>query len=221
MNKNLQLHFQAAKHLKIPAYYDSELGYLQLSFRDKKYFFLEDILCVSPTSSILITIRKNRLSQILEQEQIPCHTHSSLPPNLRTYKILLFNHKIQHVLEYSNINEKSLPDLRTLGKRIPSFNQKILIHISKLTGSELISIDIACEDIQRPFHSIQWFVLEANVGKDLYLHESTALGKKLNISVKILRKLIFRHFFSYCYERWITSNQKALAYPEGSNEFKS
>ncbi|MBA2709943.1 MAG: hypothetical protein H0U57_05065 [Tatlockia sp.] len=89
----------------------------------------------------------------------------------------------------------------SLGKKINSENANYLLRAAKITGLDLVGIDLLCEDINLPFSQTKWLIIEANFSPGILIHEYPDKGKSLNVSKKILRQLIVHHPFAYIYQR--------------------
>lgn len=86
-------------------------------------------------------------------------------------------------------------------KKISKENARYVRQAARVTGLELVGLDIICEHINHPFSQTKWFILEANFPPDITLHEAPDEGQGINISKKVLLQLILRHPFAYLYHR--------------------
>lgn len=90
-------------------------------------------------------------------------------------------------------------DIFSLGKKIHPENAKQLIKAVSVLGLEYSGLDILCTDINSPFSKKKWFIIEANIGPDMTLHELVPQGEKIIISRTVLWHFIKRHPFAYLY----------------------
>ncbi|WP_298626827.1 hypothetical protein [uncultured Legionella sp.] len=93
-------------------------------------------------------------------------------------------------------------DKRTLiNKHINQENASLIRQAAKITGLDLVGLDIMCEDINHSFSHTKWVVLEANFAPDITHHESPDETNTAQIATKILKQLIYRHPFAYLVHR--------------------
>ncbi|CEG56643.1 hypothetical protein [Legionella fallonii] len=91
------------------------------------------------------------------------------------------------------------------GKKIHPLNAKRVCEAARAIGLNYVGFDLLCEDINVPFRSDQWIIIEANFWADATLHEIPNQGVKANVVNKIMWQLIYRHPFSYLYHLCIRS----------------
>jgi cyanophycin synthetase len=100
----------------------------------------------------------------------------------------------------------------SLGKKIHPENARYLVQAAKLISLDFVGFDLLCEDIEKPFKSSKWVIIEANFGPDITLHECPDEGEPVAVSKKILRSLIYRHPWSYALHRLMSYRvDKSLA----------
>jgi len=176
-----------------------------------------------------ILLLKNRVIGVVERrescvigdgqhtiEQLIINNNQKMAKN--SYPILI-NAECQQCLMDQNLNLNCIPvkgkTIRlqyavnrahggraiSLGKKIHSQNAKILSNITRLIGLDLVGLDLLCEDINKPFSQTKWFIIEANLGPGVSIHEYPDEGIKMNVSKKILMQLIYRHPFAYFLHR--------------------
>ncbi len=110
-------------------------------------------------------------------------------------------HKGQVVRVRYAVNRAFGGQVAFIEKKINKENARYLRQAARVTGLELVGLDIICEHINQPFSKTKWFILEANFPPDITLHETPDEGKGINISKKVLLQLILRHPFAYLYHR--------------------
>lgn len=76
-------------------------------------------------------------------------------------------------------------------------NRQLMARIAELLNLGLVGVDIECEDIGIPLESSRGVILEVNHSPSIRIHEDPLVGDPNPVSRKIIRKLIFRHPFSY------------------------
>lgn len=107
--------------------------------------------------------------------------------------------------EIINIQNAINPSLggRTyyVNKRINRKNSILIRQAAKITGLDLVGLDIMCEDINKSFSRSKWLVLEANFAPDITYHESPDEGRAVKVTTKILKQLIYQHPFAYLVHR--------------------
>lgn len=81
--------------------------------------------------------------------------------------------------------------------RICKENRKLMVRIAELLNLDLAGIDVECEDISVPLELSSGVILEVNHCPSIRIHENPPIGEPNPVSKKIIRKLIFRHPFSY------------------------
>jgi cyanophycin synthetase len=90
----------------------------------------------------------------------------------------------------------------SLGKKMLAENANYLGQAARITGLDLVGIDLLCEDINLPFSETKWIIIEANLGPAINAHELPDEGKPMKVSKQILRQLIFQHPFAYMFHRF-------------------
>jgi cyanophycin synthetase len=115
---------------------------------------------------------------------------------------------LKHVLNKDEIIKIQNAVNRPLGgrthavdKHILRKNSMLIRQAAKITGLNLVGLDIMCEDINQSFSHSKWQVLEANFAPDITLHESPNEGNPIKVSTKILKQLIYQHPFAYLAHR--------------------
>ncbi len=97
---------------------------------------------------------------------------------------------------------KSLGGTSTsLRKKIHSENAHYLCQAATISGLDLVGLDVLCQDINLPFSQTRWIIIEANFAPDISMHEYPEMGKKVNVSRKILMQIILRHPLAYSHHR--------------------
>ena len=85
----------------------------------------------------------------------------------------------------------------SLGNKICKENRRLMAAAAKALCLELVGFDVQCADINRPIQSTAGVIIEANAGPSIRIHESPVSGIPVNVSKKIMRRLIYRHPLSY------------------------
>ncbi|CEG56642.1 hypothetical protein [Legionella fallonii] len=140
---------------------------------------------------------KNHYSKLLGdncEDYINCLKEQDITPD----KILKKN-------QIAKIRNAITPTLmgytHALGRRINKKNAFLIRKTAKITGLDLVSLEILCEDINKPFTKSNWFILGVNSPSDITIHESPKSGKAVNVSKKILKQIIYRHPVAYLLHR--------------------
>lgn len=92
----------------------------------------------------------------------------------------------------------------TIGRKLNEIcpeNCQIAIRAAKILDLDLVGFDFLCEDISKPITQSSGFIIEANAAPDISIHELTPEGVKVKVSRIILKKFIYKNFFSYCLQQ--------------------
>jgi cyanophycin synthetase len=85
----------------------------------------------------------------------------------------------------------------SLGTTLRRCNAKKIIEAARLTGLEWVGFDLLCEDITRPFLSGKWFILGTDYDPDITVYELPDKGVPVQVSIKLLKKMITQNIFAY------------------------
>ncbi len=88
-------------------------------------------------------------------------------------------------------------DVISRGRSIHPDNVKMLSQALDALGLEYAGIDVICSDINQPFQTGGWMIIELNYNPDTTIHEAPPVGERSPLIKKILRKLIYRHPWAY------------------------
>lgn len=94
---------------------------------------------------------------------------------------------------------------KSIGKTICRENKAILLKAAKILDLDIAGIDVECEDINIPFSKSEGVVIEVNSSPSVRVHEESFEGKPVAVTRTIMRSLIFKHPFAYC---WILFNHR-------------
>lgn len=85
----------------------------------------------------------------------------------------------------------------SLDTRLCKSNEKYFVKAAKVLGIELAGFDVLCDDIFKPVEQLKGVILEVNPTPSIRIHEEFATGKAVNVTKRIVRRLIYRHPVSY------------------------
>jgi len=86
------------------------------------------------------------------------------------------------------------------GKQIHPENVAYFYRAAQVAGLYYVGFDVLCEDINKPFSTSKWMLIEANHCPDLTIHEIPHRGQKQPVVHLVLKQLIKRHPFAYSYQ---------------------
>lgn len=152
----------------------------------------------------------NVLCNIKTYDELSRHLEKALPTissilveeyhaGLKAYRVLLLKNRIIAIVE--RVTQTVEEQVAFVEININKKNARYLRQAARVTGLELVALDIVCEHINHPFSTTKCFILGASFPPDITLYETPAMDKGIKISKKILLQLILRHPFAYLYHR--------------------
>ena len=126
--------------------------------------------------------------------------------NLNEYRVLVSQNKIVAVVQRMSSpsmgdSKESQEEFTITLPKINARNANYFCRAAQLLGIEWVSFDVLCEDINSCFAETKWVIVAANYGPSLAMYENPSEGKKVNVSIKPLMRLIFRHPLAYLLHR--------------------
>ncbi len=83
--------------------------------------------------------------------------------------------------------------MKGMGKAIHPENARMLCRAAKALELNLVGFDVQCEDILKPISTSGGVIIEANHNPDISIHECPMSGVSRQVSIIIMRRLIWRH----------------------------
>lgn len=92
-------------------------------------------------------------------------------------------------------------------------NKALFIKARKALNLKLVGFDVLCHDLNQPIATSGGVIIEANDSPSVRIHEQPITGRKVLVTRKIVKELIYRHPFSYLLG--LFSNKKTRTYLRG------
>ncbi len=89
--------------------------------------------------------------------------------------------------------------VKAIPKEICKENEELFLKFAKVLDLEFVGIDVCCKSLMEPMTSTGGVFIEANVVPSVRIHEDGLGGEKKEVTLQLMKTLIYRHPFSYLF----------------------